>query len=82
MRRQLSVVLVVAIGACLVGWTANSRMEERETWEYQEVQLSRTEVSTPTLNRLGAAGWELTSVISACQTDQYCQYYAYFKRAK
>lgn len=82
MRRHLMVGLGVVVGACLVGWTASMQSPARATWEYQEVQLSRTESSTPLLNRLGAAGWELVAVISPCQTDQYCQYWAYLKRAK
>lgn len=82
MRRHLAVGLVVAVGACLVGWTASTQGQERVTWEYQEVHLPRTESGMPALNRFGAEGWELVSVIAACQTDQYCQYYAYLKRPK
>lgn len=86
MGRELAVGLVLAVGACLVGWTASSRAQERVMWEYQEVPLAADAPATPKLNQYGAAGWELVDVISACPSNPNyaasCTYYAYFKRAK
>jgi hypothetical protein len=82
MRRQLSLGLVVVIVACLIGWTATPPSQARVAWEYQEVQLASNAPSTPLLNQLGAAGWELVSVMSACPADLACSYWAYFKRPK
>lgn len=80
MRRTLVVGAMVAVLASLVGWTAGSHTV---TWEYQEIGLSASESATPKLNQLGAAGWELVSVVSACAgSTGTCSYYAYFKRPK
>jgi hypothetical protein len=52
------------------------------TWEYQEVRLGSSS-SLPTMNRLGAEGWELVSVVSACGSQYtHCEWWAYFKRRK
>ncbi len=86
MRRHLMVGLVAVVGACLVGWAANTQGQARVTWEYYEIGLPATASAVPRLNQFGADGWELVGVISACPSNPNyaadCKYYAYFKRPK
>lgn len=83
-RLYLGLPLLALLG--LAGWTAHTRSHGtspvRQTWEYQEVQLSSSESATPLLNELGAEGWELVNVAAGCFSDQPCTYWAYMKRAK
>jgi hypothetical protein len=87
-RLYLSVFLIALM--CLAGWTAHAQLQRssapRQTWEYQEVELSAKEDAAPMLNRLGAQGWELVGVISACpsspSTTIPCQFFAYMKRPR
>ena len=77
--------LILAGLVLAAGWTVTAQSQERvpisKAWEYQEVQLSALVEATPTLNRMGAPGWELVGVTSACPETQ-CLYWAYFKRPK
>ena len=90
MKNRLYLSLVLVALTCLAGWTAHAQLQRsspaRQTWEYQEVQLSTTQSSLPKLNGLGAQGWELVGVTSACPSNPTfqadCQYWAYMKRAK
>ena len=85
MSQRIVVPMILAALVCVAGWTVNASSQERapasQAWEYQEVQLSARVEATPTLNRMGAQGWELVGVTSAC-TGTQCTYWAYFKRPK
>ena len=82
--RRLSLVFAVLLSG-LAGLHAAAQaksqpMRTQAAWEYREVRLGRTAPSQPGMNTLGAEGWELVSVVSACEAAAYCQWYAYFKR--
>jgi hypothetical protein len=51
-------------------------------WEYREVQLRANASSEPAFAKLGAEGWELVTVVAACEDGAYCQWWAYFKRPR
>ena len=88
MKNGLCLALFLVALMCLAGWTAQAQLQRsssaRQTWEYQEIELSAKTSATPTLNRLGAQGWELVGVISVCpsspNTTLPCQFFAYVKR--
>ena len=88
MATRTSVLLAAGI-AVAVGWASIAQPQTARpsaTWEYRELQLSASAPSTPLMNRLGAEGWELVNVVSACSgnfsgTNQgTCDWWAYFKR--
>ena len=85
MNKKTSLILIVAVLFCLIV-TAYAQTQKAgpagQGWEYREVNLPRTESGKPKLNALGTEGWELVSVVAACEDQQYCQYYAYLKRRK
>lgn len=90
MKNRLYFTLVLVFVTCLAGWTAHAQLQKsslaRQTWEYQEVQLATNQSSLPKLNALGAQGWELVGVTSACASNPNvaldCQWWAYMKRAR
>lgn len=82
-------VLVSAGIVLAVGWAAVAHPQTARTvatWEYKEVQLSTSAPSAPVMNKLGAEGWELVNVVSACNgnysdsNQATCEWWAYFKR--
>lgn len=81
-------IRALAVSALVVTSLAGAQSQGRQapTWEYREVQLSTSSSSLPAMNRLGAEGWELVSVVSACPGTNVtgnptpCQWWAYFKR--
>jgi hypothetical protein len=86
MKNRLYLSLVLIALTCLAGWTAHAQLQRsspaRQTWEYKEVLLAARASSVPSLDALGAQGWELVGVTSACRGELECSYWAYMKRAK
>ena len=90
MKNRLYLSLVLVSLTCVAGWTAHAQLQKsspaRQTWEYQEIQLATNQSSLPKLNSLGAQGWELVGVTSACASSPNaaldCQWWAYLKRAR
>jgi hypothetical protein len=88
MATKTSILLAAGI-VIAVGWASIAHPQTAKpaaTWEYREMQLSESASSIPLMNKLGAEGWELVSVVSACNpnyagTNQArCEWWAYFKR--
>lgn len=82
MESRTPVLAGLALALMAGAWTLSTASDaaENERWEYTELQLDSSTSAQPALNRLGAGGWELVNVVSACQSDRYCEWWAYLKR--
>lgn len=74
----LALGFTLIVGAVTVAHPQSARTGA--TWEYKEAQLSANAPSGPVMNRLGAEGWELVNVVSACDSGGRSAWWAYFKR--
>jgi hypothetical protein len=86
-RFVLPVIILIVAGVAALSAHAQAEREgpAASAWEYQEVELPARVAATPHLNRMGAQGWELVGVTSACPggpSTVQCAYWAYFKRPK
>ena len=54
MKHRLYLSLVLISLTCLAGWTAHAQLQKssptRQTWEYQEIQLTTNQSSLAKLN--------------------------------
>jgi hypothetical protein len=77
-RILLAAAFALAVGGATIAHSQPAR--PAATWEFREIQLSAGAPSTPLMNSLGAEGWELVNVVSACNGKSVCAWWAYFKR--
>lgn len=67
MRNRLYLSLGVVALFCLVAWTAPTQLQRTgpagQTWEYAIVLEGATDTPVNQLNKSGAQGWELVSVV-------------------
>jgi hypothetical protein len=82
MNRLLVCLIVSAL--CLVGWTAHAELTRStpapQTWDYEVFEDYASILTITKLNKRGAQGWELVSVVCPRGTEIPCLYY--MKRAR
>jgi hypothetical protein len=84
MKNRFYMSLVAFLLLCLLGWAQYAKAQRsgsmKQTWEYQVMVFKDISAvnSIPGMNKLGADGWELTSVFQ----DSGGYFLAYFKRPK
>lgn len=80
MKKQLGLLLLVALLLFLVGWTAQTKPA---TYEYKVLPALNVSKDEQKINELAAQGWELVYVVpTLANGTNYGKSDLYFRRAK